>query len=625
MAEQFSLKSVVQGAERTSRPSQGTNAPNASGPPGNKPAKAPLGPAATTPAASPRTSSTQGELDKMQNILLEMGVKPSHVHIAMARARSTGEPLAKIMRDFGFLSGEQVAEAVSKQSGLPHFTHADIDGIRRDDIAKLDLKEFRGFVPVGYSASKRLRLAIPEMGLSNDARNTFHAHPSELVIASEHTIQTVFRRFFARTEDAVDAAVKEFEDKVERGRQDDEDEFSSGYVRNVLFSILRHACYAGASDIYFFKSEYVGVVKLKINGVGTLFRTLSAELYDRVLNKLIADNAKSEDLRREPKETFVQFNDDDQKRLPDIVIRWGFRLELAETRGKRTAVIRLLDKNSAATDIDKLGFDETSYDYIKTVSNTSDGFFLVTGPTGSGKTTTLYALLKSIDPVERSVQSIENPIEYTHGLWMQYEVRKDATNEGEEYNKWLKALLRNAPDVILVGEVRDRDVANISLNAANTGHLVFATLHTNNAVLALGRLRSLNLDQNVLASVLLGILAQRLIRTLCLACREPDTTLATRKLLEEEESYLGNALKPFRAGRGCSDCDYTGYRGRRMIYEVLRVTPAVREAIELNEPPTSIARKGMRPDETIWACGMRLVAQGLTSMDELKRVASKVF
>lgn len=561
----------------------------------------------------------------MRAILLEMGVKPAHVHVAMARARETDEPLSQIMRDFGFLSGEGVALAISKLNGFRYFEHSEIDEIDKKSIEGLSLQEFRGFAPVGRDDSGRLLVAVPDTTLANEALNAFHSERPRIVVASEHTIQTVYRKYFANTEKQVADAIDLFNERVAKGRKQDEDEFSSGYVRDVLFALLRHACYAGASDIYFFQSEYVGVVKLKVNGVGAIFQTMSIELYGRILNKLIAENTKAEELRREPKDTFISFTEEDKRQLPDIVTRWGFRLELAETRGARTAVIRLLDKNSAATDVDKLGFDRDSFEYIKDVSNTSNGFFLVTGPTGSGKTTTLYAVLKSIDPVERSIQSIENPIEYTHGLWMQYEVRKDATNEGEEYNKWLKALLRNAPDVILVGEVRDKDVANICLNAANTGHLVFATLHTNNAVLALGRLRSLNLDLDVLASVLLGILAQRLIRTLCKSCKEPDTSVPTTRALEAEGSYLGSAWKAYRAGAGCENCDYTGYRGRRMVYEIMRITPKVREAIERNEPPTSIAKKGMSSDSTIWASGMRLVAAGVTSLEELKRVATKDF
>jgi type IV pilus assembly protein PilB len=245
---------------------------------------------------------------------------------------------------------------------------------------------------------------------------------------------------------------------------------------------------------------------------------------------------------------------------------------------------------------------------------------LVTGPTGSGKTTTLYAVLKRIDPVERSVQSIENPIEYRHGLWQQYELRKDNQNEGEEYNKWLKALLRNAPDVILVGEVRDAKVAQILLDAANTGHLAFATLHTNNAAMALARLKALALDMNTLASVLVGILAQRLVRILCIRCCVPDDSDETAQALDVP--YLADGtLNPHRAGDGCEYCDFTGYRGRRMVYEILEVDARVQTLIEKDSTPSTIARAGIAADRTMWACGLKLVASGATSLEELRRVA----
>lgn len=560
----------------------------------------------------------------MQQILLEMGVKPMHVQIALRRADETHEPLAQIMRDFGFLSGEQVAIAVARNINLEYFPIEKLDHIDRQHIKDLKMDTFQRFVPVGRDPqTDRLLVAVPDLACTNAAQNTFLREKLRFVVASEHTIQSVYRKYFAKTELAFDKAVEAFTQSTRMSRRlDEEDELSSRHMRDVFFALLRHSCYSGASDLYLYRSEYVGIVKLKINGIGSIFRTVSLELFDRLLTKLVAENVKAEDLRIRPKESVVEFSAEDKEANPDITDRFGFRLELTQSRDIRNAVIRILDKNSSATDLDRLGFDPLTYEAIARVSRSSVGFFLVTGPTGSGKTTSLYAILKSIDPVERSIQSIENPIEYKHGLWQQYEVRKDSTDEGAEYNEWLKALLRNAPDVILVGEVRDKDVANICLNAANTGHLVFATLHTNNAVLSLARLKSLEVDQDVLGSVLLGILAQRLIRTVCQDCCTPDDSEQTRALLKED--YLkGIKFAPVKAGKGCANCDFTGYRGRRMIYELLEMTPTVREAIETNKPPSVIASKGMTADRTMYANALRLVAQGITSTDELHRVASK--
>jgi type IV pilus assembly protein PilB len=552
----------------------------------------------------------------MNTILMDLGVKASHVRIAVQRQNDTGETLPQIMRDFGFLSGEQVAEAVSRQTGFEFFESERVDTIDRADLVGIELPDFHRYVPVGKDAEGRLLVAVPDDRVINEASNAFYTVKTRIVIASEHTIQSVYRKYFANTEKQFDDAVTRFMDSVQAMRRKDEDDASMGLVRDIFFSLLRHACYSGASDLYLYKSHYVGIVKLKINGVGTLFRTIDSELYDRLLNKLVQENTKAEDLRREPKESVVEFTEDDKRIHEDITNRFGFRLELAESRGVRTAVIRMLDKNSNATELTKLGFDARTLQSIKRISQTSTGFFLVTGPTGSGKTTSLYAILKSIDPIERSIQSIENPIEYSHGLWQQYELRKDSTNEGEEYNKWLKALLRNAPDVILVGEVRDREVANICLSAANTGHLVFATLHTNNAVLALARLKGLDIDLDVLASVLLGILAQRLVRTLCPDCKVADDHPETRRILDEP--YLGSLIKTAcKEGAGCANCNFTGYRGRRMVYELLEMNPGVREALEKNSPPSAIAKAGMKPESTMWANGLRMVAGGQTSMEAL--------
>jgi len=556
--------------------------------------------------------------DAMESILLHMGVKPTHVRIALERARLTGEPLSSIMRDFGFLSGEQVAQAISRQTGLKYFSAEEVDQIDPAHLKGLEIGAFRRFVPVGRSAQGTLIVAVPDATVINEAKNHFYPQPTTMVVASEHVIQSLYRRYFAHTDRAFDEAIEEFRRSVANARRGEDED--AGVVRKVFNALLRHACYSGASDLYLYKSERTGLIKLKINGVGQMFRIIDGTLFDRLLNKLVTENTKAEDLRREPREAIISFDADAAKANEDIASRFGFRLELAESRGEREAVVRILDKQASATDLDRLGFDPDTLRTIRRVTQTATGLFLVTGPTGSGKTTTLYAVLKNIDPVERSVQSIENPIEYKHGLWQQHELSKNQQSEGDEYNKWLKALLRNAPDVILVGEVRDRGVAQILLDAANTGHLAFSTLHTNNAAMALARLKSLSVDMGTLASVLLGILAQRLVRVLCPRCREADESEETRAILQVDYLTAGSS-RPYRAGTGCEYCDFTGYRGRRMVYEILEVNQDVQALIEEGATPSAIARHGIKPDRTMWANGLRLVSEGVTALEELRRVA----
>ncbi|MNR71661.1 Type II secretion system protein E [compost metagenome] len=567
-------------------------------------------------------------MKNMEEILLDMGVKASHVQIALRRAEQTKESLAQIMRDFGFLSGEGVAQAVSRQTNFQYFAAEDVDLIRRADFAGLKVgATIARYVPVGRKTDGTLLIAVPDAEVVNQALNAFHGEPrTQIVVASEHTIQMVYRRYFANTEESFDQAVHKYVEASKISRREEEDDTTLGLIREIYFAMLRHACYAGASDLYLYRSEYVGIIRLKVNGVGYIFRTIDPALYTRLLTKMVQDNqVKAEDLRVRPKETVIEFDDQAASEHQDIATRFGFRLELTQSRGVTSAVIRILDKNSAATDMQKLPFDEETREALARITRTSNGFFLVTGPTGSGKTTSLYALLKSIDAVERSVQSIENPIEYKHGLWMQFELRKDATNEGVEYNEWLRALLRNAPDVILIGEVRDKGVANICMDAANTGHLVFATLHTNSAVSALARLKALEIDTTMLSSTLLGILAQRLVQTLCDECAVEDKSSETADLLSGA-SYLGDALRRPRKAHpnGCENCGFTGYRGRRMVYELLQITPEIRDLVEAGAVPSAIARKGLPAEKSMWACGVRLVAEGVTSLQELRRVANEV-
>src|SRR5574343_1582631 len=248
------------------------------------------------------------------------------------------------------------------------------------------------------------------------------------------------------------------------------------------------------------------------------------------------------------------------------------------------------------------------------------GLFLVTGPTGSGKSTTLYGALKLIDPVSRWVQTIENPIEYSHGLWMQYQVPRSAADEGAGAASILKGLLRNAPDVSLLGEVRDAEIGRLLLELANTGHLAKSTLHANSAADAITRLKLFGLDMPGLASVLLGILAQRLIRCLCPKCKVP----------EDRAEVLGQMAMdwirpmqptPYQASHGgCPFCNYTGYHGRHMVYELLDVNANVVKAIEDDRPPNTIAQAGIEPNGNLRANAMRLVARGLTSMDVVNQL-----
>lgn len=565
--------------------------------------------------------------EELENILEKMGVSPPRVRYAMARKDLTNEHLSQIMRDYNFLSFENVAKALAILTNLDFFSSEHISKI--DPTHFVGFREkipvYQGFAPIHFDGQS-LIIAVSDASGIAAAGSRFYEYKTKVVIAAESTIQMVYRRFFSSTEMAFESLLQQYVE-IEKSKNEDF-ENHPGLLRDLLGTLLRHACTLKASDIHMHMTEYVGLIKLTIDGVSHIFRAIPKDLYSRLLTKLVQDaRVKVEELRNGMKEGAVEFSEDDANLYNDVFTRYGFRLQLGDAKGGHTAVIRILDRNSNAAELANLNFDAWTYNELMRIIGTSDGLMLVTGPTGSGKTTSLYAMLKEIDPVSRSIQTIENPVEYRHGLWMQYEISRVAKIEGDEWGKMLKGLLRNAPKVILMGEVRDADTAKTLIEAANTGHLVFTTLHTNTASMAIARLKKLDVDMDSLAGMLLGVLAQRLTRVLCEACKVQDTRPSTLLSLTEGNRPYLDEYRPFKIHRssssGCVHCGYTGYTGRKIIYELLVNSPELRVLIETGASTSRIAKAGLRPGFSMWDAGLRLVAQGITSIEALKLVAKE--
>lgn len=564
--------------------------------------------------------------NSLETALREIGVKELHIRAAMQRSAMTGESLTAIMRgsDYGFLSPEKIARVNAKLEGLEYFQPHEIESIDPEAVRQItSIDRFQGFIPVAYDkGSETLTVLIPEARDSNNAQNALGTVRIKWMIASERVIQAIYRRFFSNTE-------KQFDDAYKRlTTVDPNDAGSSAVLREVICALIRHACYAGASDIGLqpMKTETGGIIRLKINGTGQIFRFLEWPVFQRIVVGLFNDAGKAEKVREAPQEGKFEFKveNGEIERYSDIANRYAFRVEFIYTVDTKslahsTIVMRILDQQADVTDFDQLGFDAGTEARLRDYFNQQNGLILVTGPTGSGKTTTLYAGMSEIDPIERWVQSIENPIEYGKGTWMQYQVPKIGS-ETDGAKALLKGLLRNAPDVVLMGEVRDAEICEVLVELANTGHLVFATLHTNNAALSISRIKKFGVDMAGVASVLLGVLAQRLIKTLCPTCKVPDDSAETVQEMRKPWLTIKGTPTPFKVGEGCSHCAYQGYRRRRMIYELLNITPEICTMIERGDPPSEIARHGIDEKMTLRANALRLVAKGITSMDEVKRL-----
>ncbi len=276
-------------------------------------------------------------------------------------------------------------------------------------------------------------------------------------------------------------------------------------------------------------------------------------------------------------------------------------------------VLRVLDRQNLTFDLNTLGLPDESLTKMRRMLSRPHGLVLVTGPTGSGKTTTLYSAIELIKGVERNVITVEDPVEYQLSLINQVQVQNDS---GVTFATALRSILRQDPDVIMVGEIRDRETAETAIQAALTGHLVLSTLHTNDSVSAVTRLIDMGVERFKIAAALVGVIAQRLVRNLCDECRE--TYYPSAKLLDEFH-YAGNTRHPFARSRGCSKCYQSGYRGRSGIYELLECNAGFRNLINSGASLDDLRAAHQGP--TLFSEGMRAAEAGSTSLEEVGRVA----
>ncbi len=561
----------------------------------------------------------------LEEILISLGAKREYVREALKRKTETMESLPIIVRDMGLVSQEMVARAIASHSGYDYFSLAQADDMDIADVARLQQIlqnvgfHYSGYVVVGFNARNGVMIAVDAQERVNEARNLFFDYQPSIVIASGQTILKIYRKFFANTEQAFKAAMNAYHVALQRGTLTDE----PGLVFRVIGTLLRHACYAGASDIFVWSTRKVGQVGLKIDGKGSIFTVMKNETFDSTMELLISTCGLTEAIKTGPQEAKIEFTGspaDIRAEFDDIFSRFHFRMEaVMSPTGRKNVVIRINDGQSTETDFSALPFDENSREIILNNIHAPTGLILVTGPTGSGKTTTMYSILREINPIQRRVFTVENPIEYHNGMWIQHELPRPKMDgnrrqtEGDVGREYLKALLREAPDVILWGEVRDDpELVKTLLAAANTGHLVVTSLHTNSAPKAVLRLLELGANRDALASVLRLVIAQRLVAKLCDHCKIPDTRPETLRTLREHHIHQHT---PYVAV-GCPHCGDMGYRGRHMIYEIMPAY-AVRQLIEEGASISRIEQEGVQRTETIWYRGLNLVAAGMTSIDEL--------
>lgn len=380
-------------------------------------------------------------------------------------------------------------------------------------------------------------------------------------------------------------------------------------IIRLLNALLSEAIKEGASDVHIETFEDHVTIRFRVDGI--LREVLEPP---RILAPLIISRIK-----------VMARLDIAEKRLPQdgrITLRIGgravdVRVSTMPTNHGERAVLRLLDKQSARLDLAELGMEANTLNLLRTLITKPHGILLVTGPTGSGKTTTLYAGLTVLNDKKRNILTVEDPIEYDLAGIGQTQVN---TKTNMTFAKGLRAILRQDPDVVMVGEIRDLETAQIAIQASLTGHLVLSTLHTNSAIGAITRLDDMGVEPFLLASSLAGVLAQRLIRLLCEHCKKPMlATPSECELLGVAETASPVIYHP----AGCSLCRHTGYSGRSGVYELIAIDDALRTMIHDRAPEQQMRKHARMSFSSLRRDGYRRVLMGDTSLEEVLRVTSE--
>ncbi|NRA09204.1 MAG: type II secretion system ATPase GspE [Myxococcales bacterium] len=573
-------------------------------------------------AAAQAAVPSLGRADLAARLLESDLISPEQVAEAQERMAEMGGRLVDHLREFA--SPEALMEVLSEQLALPIRTQIDRNDVDNEVLEKVSIafaKE-HDLLPLGMSADGSIRVAVTDplrTEVFDDLRLLFDGADLKLELVTKRTllgaINEVYDRGPALTDALAEDAVEDLDSlasEISQEPQDliDSDEDDAPIVK-LVNSLLHTAVKERASDVHIEPFESDVRVRFRIDDVlyeptKPLPKAIQASLVSRVkimghLN--IAEKRLPQDGRIRLKIAGADYD----VRLSTLPVTYGERV-----------VMRLLPRTQDLTDLEKLGFDSDQLDSMERLISRPNGIVLVTGPTGSGKTTTLYGSLARINTTDKNIVTIEDPVEIQLPGIGQIEVN---TKVGLSFAAGLRSVLRQDPNVILVGEIRDLETAEIAIQASLTGHLVFSTLHTNDAASAITRLVDMGVEPFLVGSSLVAVLAQRLVRVLCTDCKSPHE--ATPEELHEIGIDSTHEIEIF-GPEGCPSCNYTGYHGRLGIFELMHVDDDIRALVSQNIDSKTIRNTAMRKGmHTLRADGARKVLAGHTSVSEVLRATEE--
>src|SRR6195256_4589587 len=546
-------------------------------------------------------------------ILIDQGiVTEDQLRIALHEQTKSHVPVGRLLVQLGFVSEGTLRDALSEKLGMQSvdLAHIIVDPTALKMLPRDMARRYHIFPVALDRQAKKLIVAIADTNniVAVDQLRAYlkGEYEVELRLAGDSEGERAIEHYYGH-EFSIEGTLRE----IETGEGDytlmvEGDEYSQPVVR-LISALLADAVERGASDIHFEPEQNFLRIRYRIDGVLRQIRSLHKTYWPAMAVRLKVMAKMNIAETRAPQDGRISAT------MSGRVV--DFRVASLPTTHGENIVLRILDRQKGLVPLDKLGLEDIQLDLLKRMIARPEGLILVTGPTGSGKTTTLYSILNHINSDGVNIMTLEEPVEYPMTLIRQTSVAEAAKLD---FANGIRAMMRQDPDAILVGEVRDEETAEMAFRAAMTGHQVYTTLHTNSAVGAIPRLLDIGIVPDIMAGNIIGIIAQRLVRKLCRSCRQSyDPDVKVRRLLgitPTEPATLFHSV-------GCEQCDYRSYKGRQGILELLKIDGGIDELIArratAREILTAARASGFK---TLADDGVRLVRTGATSLEEVMRV-----
>lgn len=549
---------------------------------------------------------------KLGDLLVEVGcITAEQLQDALAVQRETKQKLGEVLIQKEYVTEEQIVQTLEFQLGIPHIEIAKYK--IEPKVVKLIAKELArkyNVIPVRIEREKLVLAMSDPLNIFaiDDVKFITRMEVQPVISTSAEITKAIDDNY--QDEKAKKAAIdlqNEFEKTDKADEVGDNEEVSNAPAVVLVNSIINQAITSGTSDIHIEPFEEYAKVRFRIDGELKEIMRIQKNAHTTVSTriKIMANLNIAE--KRIPQDGRIETNVDGT--AVDL------RVSLLPTVFGEKVVIRILNRNSVMVTIDKLGFIEDELKLVNEMLSRPYGIILVTGPTGSGKSTTLYAMLNEMNKPTRNIVTVEDPVEYMLDGINQVQTNAKA---GLTFSSALRSILRQDPDIVMIGEMRDNETAEIAVKAAITGHVVLSTLHTNDAPSSITRLVDMGIEPFMVTTAIVGVMAQRLVRRICPKCKEAYVPNATdRKILGIDDPEL-----MLYKGKGCPNCGGSGYKGRTGIHEIMIMEHPHRQAVERNCTTDELKKIAIENGMvTIKQSCIKLVAEGITTVDELLRVA----